>query len=258
MNVRLTVRWTLALAVGGLVGCANMLDQNRVAPTTAAVVPTTATAVAETPPTAPVMAVTPTTEPSMATTPTTAPTVVMPVTTPSAVAVVPTTEPGTTMPATAAVSMPAPPPVPASTEPSPTVATGELGQPQPLPGLTPPPKPFIAMGRHAPPPPSAQPSPLLLEHAAPDAPVPLSVYGSQPTHAVADFNLGPDLTGVSLQARFGPPAGVAGIEDPWLVYRLTHDRELWLHFAGGDGPLLAADLVRAAENGYVRDRLYPR
>ena len=147
----------------------------------------------------------------------------------------------------------APPAGPPATD----VATGDLGYPEPLPGLTPPPKPFIATGRNRPPPPEAQPSALLLEHAAPDAPLPLSAYGSQPAHAVADFRLGPGLTGVTLQSRLGPPAGVAGIDDPWLVYRLTDDREMWLHFAGGDGPLMAADLVRGAENGYVRDRVYP-
>ncbi len=149
---------------------------------------------------------------------------------------------------------PAPPHRPATTSP---VATGERDQPQPLPGMTPPPKPFVDVDRHLPPPAAAAPSPLLLEHAAPDAPLPLSVYGSQPTHPVTDFDLGPTLTGTNLQKRLGPPAGVAGVEDRWLVYRLTGNRELWLSFANGDGPLVAADVISGAENGYVRDRLYP-
>ena len=136
-----------------------------------------------------------------------------------------------------------------------TLATADRGREQPLPGLTPPPKPFIAVGQNAPSPPPAQPSPLLVEHASPDAS--LSAYGRQPTHAVDDFQLGSTLTGVALQRRLGPPAGVAGVEDRWLVYRLTGDRELWLNFAGGDGPLLAADVIHGAENGYVRDRVYP-
>ncbi len=151
-------------------------------------------------------------------------------------------------------AQPATPARRATTGPT-TLATGELDQPQPLPGLTPPPKPFIAIGRHAPPPALAQPSPLLVEHASPDAS--LAAYGAQPTHLVADFNLGSKLTAADVQRRLGPPAGVAGIEDHWLVYRLTQDRELWLNFADGDGPLVAADVIHGAENGYVRDRVYP-
>ncbi len=146
-------------------------------------------------------------------------------------------------------------PTPAGPAPGPVVSTSDRGQPQPLPGLTPPPKPFIDTHQLDAPP--GQPTPLLLEHSAPDPPVPLSAYSSQPARPVDAFDLGPGLTGLALRRRFGPPAGVAGIEDPWMVYRLTDDRELWLHFAGGDGPLMAADLVRGAETGYVRDRLYP-
>lgn len=143
---------------------------------------------------------------------------------------------------------------PAARSPGPVVSTSDFGRPQPLPGLNPPPKPFVDTNRFASP---GQPSPLLIEHAAPDAPVPLSVYGEQPARPVDAFPLSPGLTAAALQRQFGPPAAVAGIDDPWQVYRLTYNREIWLHFAGPDGPLTAADLVRGAENGYVRDRLYP-
>ena len=146
-------------------------------------------------------------------------------------------------------------PGPAAPTTGPVVATSDRDQPQPLPGLAPVPKPFIATGQFEPA--AGGPSALLVEHASPDAPVPLSAYGQQPARPVDAFPLGPGLTGSSLRRQFGPPAGVAGIDDSWVVYRLTHGREIWLHFAGGDGPLQAADLVRGAENGYVRDRLYP-
>jgi hypothetical protein len=140
----------------------------------------------------------------------------------------------------------------------PTVATADLGQPQPLPGLTPPPKPFVDRRQFAAPSPfSDAPSTLLLLHESPTATVSLSEYARQPQHSVDAFHLSANLTGTALRQRFGPPAGVAGIEDPWVVYRLTFGREMWLHFADGDGPLLAADLVRGAEVGYVRQRLFP-
>ncbi len=128
---------------------------------------------------------------------------------------------------------------------------------EPIPGLAPPPKPFVDTARFTSSPLSGKPSVALLEHASPEPPVPLSEYGRQPVWSVEDFPLGPGLTGAAVRQRFGPPAGVAGVDDPWAVYRLTDDRELWLHFSGGDGPLTAADLVHGAENGYVRDRLYP-
>ena len=139
----------------------------------------------------------------------------------------------------------------------PTVATEDRGQPQPLPGLAPPPKPFIDTARFKSTPAQGKPSTLLQVHASPAAPVPLSEFGAQPVHAVDDFPLGPGLTAAAVRRAFGPPAGLAGVEDPWVVYRVTDDREMWLHFAGDDGPLTAADLVRGAETGYIRDRLYP-
>ena len=150
-----------------------------------------------------------------------------------------------------------PPPRPVPTT-GPAVATGDRGVPQPLPGLTPSPKPFVDTDRFtgggdA----TDQPSVLLQTHAVPDAPVPLSLYGRQPVHATADFGLSPTLTASGVRQRFGPPAGVAGIGDSWAVYRLTFGRELWLHFANGDGALMAADVVRGRETGYSRERVYP-
>ena len=137
----------------------------------------------------------------------------------------------------------------------PAVATADLGTAPPLPGLTPPPKPFFSTAQFAAEP--GHPSPLLVEHAVPEPPLPLSVYGQQPVRPVSAFDLGPSLTAAALRRQLGPPAGMADLDDPWVVYRLTYGREIWLHFAGGDGPLTAADLVRGAENGYVRQRLYP-
>ena len=139
----------------------------------------------------------------------------------------------------------------------PNVATGDLGRVERLPGLAPPPKPFIAPARFDPAGGPAHPSILLQEQAGPDQPVSLSTYARQPTHDVDDFDISPTLTGAAVRGRFGPPAGMAGIDDPWAVYRLTGGRELWLHFADGDGTLLAADVVRGREDGYSRDRLYP-
>jgi hypothetical protein len=157
-----------------------------------------------------------------------------------------------------------------------SVATGDLGTVQKVPGVTPKPKPFIAIpGITTPVNPApavtsnqtpigptasnsnARPSTLLLEHASPDSPVPLSAYGKQPVHELSDFDLHKGLTAASVQQRVGAPAQLADTADPWFVYRLTGSRELWLHFAGVADPVLdAADVVRAAEDGYVRDRVY--
>ena len=146
---------------------------------------------------------------------------------------------------------------PAEPTSRPAVATGQRGVEQPLPGLDAPPKPFVDLERFKSTPTSVPPSGLLMAHASPDAPVPLSAYGEQPVHQLEEFQLGPTLTGAAVRRQFGPPAGLAGIVDSWAVYRLPRGRELWLHFLDGDGPLLAADRVRGRENGYSRERLYP-
>jgi hypothetical protein len=146
----------------------------------------------------------------------------------------------------------------ASTMPT-TLATGDLGDRQPVPGVTPAPKPFFAPEQHKlPKPRPIEPSPLLVEHAAPDAPLPLSVYASQPVYELSDFPLGSGLTAAAVRQRFGAPAGVAGIEERWWVYRLPDRHELWLNFADGGGPLQFADVIRGAETGYVRDRVFPK
>jgi hypothetical protein len=65
------------------------------------------------------------------------------------------------------------------------------------------------------------------------------------------------LSAEKVQKDFGPPAQLADNEDPWFVYRLTLRRELWLHFVGpARDHLDAADVVRPAEDGYVRDRVF--
>jgi hypothetical protein len=160
-----------------------------------------------------------------------------------------------TLPAIPA-TMPAPPttaPVGPTTTP---VATEDLGTVGAIPGLAKKPKPFIALPkvvRSA----AARPSTLLLEHASPDSPVPLSEYGRQPTFSTADFHLRSDLTAADVERRLGPPAQIADNDDPWLVYRLKGNREIWLHFAGSDPDhLLAADVIRGVEDGYAREQVF--
>jgi hypothetical protein len=155
-----------------------------------------------------------------------------------------------TNPATAPMATTGP-----TTEP---VATSDLGTSANLPGLKPKPKPFIALPRgldQA----NTKPSTLLLEHASPDSPVPLSDFTRQPLHDLAAFHLGKGLTSAAVQAHMGLPAQLADTEDPWWVYRLTGYRELWLHFSNGPAGaavLDAADVIRSAEDGYVRDRVF--
>jgi len=141
----------------------------------------------------------------------------------------------------------------ATTQP---VATEDVGTATKIPGLAPKPKPFIALPgkiQAA----MARPSTLLLEHASPDSPVPLSEYAKQPTHRLSAFHLHKGLTEVEVQQLMGLPAQLADTEDPWFVYRLNGDQELWLHFSGATEPVLdAADVVRGAEDGYIRDRVF--
>ena len=58
----------------------------------------------------------------------------------------------------------------------------------------------------------------------------------------------------------GPPAQLADYADPWFVYRLTGNRELWLQFNQPDKTsLISADVVGAAGRGWVqvsRDRIF--
>jgi hypothetical protein len=104
---------------------------------------------------------------------------------------------------------------------------------------------------------AARPSTLLLEHADSDSPVPLSEFAKQPIHSIADFHLSADLSADDVQKRLGPPAQVADNDDPWLVYRVWCNAELWLHFTGpAKDHLEAADMVRGAEDGYVRERVF--
>jgi hypothetical protein len=136
------------------------------------------------------------------------------------------------------------------------VATSKLGAVGKVPGVTPKSKPFIALptlpaayGVH--------PSTLLLEHADPDSPVPLTDYAKQPEHSLSAFHLRAKLSAAELEQKLGPPAQLADNDDPWLVYRLDFKRELWLHFTGPAMEQLdAADVVRGAEDGYVRDRVF--
>jgi hypothetical protein len=150
-------------------------------------------------------------------------------------------------------------PRPATVEAPPTtqpVATSELGTVSHVPGVAPKPKPFIAVPKPiqmA----GAKPSTLLLEHASPDSPVPLSDYAKQPVYDVSDFHLSEKLSANQLKREMGQPAQLADLEDPWFVYRITGNRELWLHFSGLSHERLdAADLIRGAEDGYVRTRLF--
>jgi len=167
-------------------------------------------------------------------------------------------------PATMASPMPAPMPaaMPAPIPAAQPVASRDVGTVPPVPGLAPKPKPFIAIPKAIQIPPD-RPSTLLLEHASPDSPVALSEYAKQPVHSVADFHLRKGLTAAEVQQKMGQPAQLADTEDPWLVYRLTGRRELWLHFSEGTDAngvvsliLDAADVVRGAEDGYVRDRIF--
>ena len=120
-------------------------------------------------------------------------------------------------------------------------------------------KPFIAVSRwfgHKPSP-GAQPSVLLQQHARSDSPVPLSDYSKQPTYALASFPLRASLSAAELSRRLGPPAQLADYASPWYVYRLGGGQELWLHFAQPDEQtLLAADVIRSAEDGYTRNRVF--
>jgi hypothetical protein len=140
-----------------------------------------------------------------------------------------------------------------TTEP---VATSALGTVNSLPGLAPKPKPFIAIPRQVQAA-AAKPSTLLLEHASPDSPVPLSEYGNQPAYDVSAFNLRQAPSASDVQRIMGLPAQIADCGDPWLVYRLNGDRELWLHFSGPTHAHLdAADVIAGAEDGYTRDRVF--
>jgi hypothetical protein len=142
---------------------------------------------------------------------------------------------------------------PPATEP---VATADLGQVSRIPGLAKKPKPFIKVPNSVKIP-GAAPSTLLLEHASDDSPIPLSEYANQPVYRIADFHLRSDLSAADLEKRLGPPAQWADNEDPWFVYRIVLHQELWLHFASPDhARLLAADLVRHDEDGYVRTRVF--
>jgi hypothetical protein len=136
------------------------------------------------------------------------------------------------------------------------VSTSKLGTVSSVPGVLPPPKPFIAIARPAQAS-AAKPSTLLLEHASPDSPVPLSEYGKQPVYSLRVFNLRRDLTAKDLQRIMGPPVQIADCGDPWLVYRLSGNRELWMHFVGPSPEVLdAADVVGGAEDGYTRERVF--
>ena len=134
--------------------------------------------------------------------------------------------------------------------------TTNAAEAAPIPGLAPKPKPFIALpGKLLNP--SGSPSTLLLEHASPDSPIPLSEYAKQPDHSLAAFHLRRGLSPDELTQKMGPPVQVADSDDPWLVYRLVGNRELWLHFSDRPDSLLdAADVVRGAEDGYARDRIF--
>lgn len=171
-----------------------------------------------------------------------------PATVPTAPITAPST-PATVQPSPLAQA--SPPPAPGG-----PVATSALGTVRKVPDVTPKPKPFIALPKPAPVF-AARPSTLLLEHAVADSPVPLSEFANQPVHSVGDFHLRAELSAAEVQRALGPPAQLADNDDPWFVYRLNFGRELWLHFTG---PLLdhldAADVIRGAEDGYVRDRVF--
>ena len=171
-----------------------------------------------------------------------------------------------TQPVAAAPDITAPPSVPLVIVPSePTtqpVATSDLGSGTTGADLTPKPKPFIAIPKiftsaRTSGTTGGRPSTLLLEHASPDSPVPLSEYSNQPSYTVVAFDLHANLSQKDLESRLGKPAQIADTVDPWLVYRLVGNREIWLHFSGEDHDHLdAADVIRGAEDGYVRDRVF--
>ncbi len=155
---------------------------------------------------------------------------------------------------------PAPlPDVPATDPVMPTtapVATQDLGTVDTVPGLARKPKPFIALPKRVKLG-AVQPSTLLAQHASVDSPIPLSEYPDQPVHAIADFHLRAELSADELKRRFGDPAQIAGNDDPWYVYRLGENGELWLYFAGSDkSRLVAADVIRGVEDGYSRQRVF--
>lgn len=103
----------------------------------------------------------------------------------------------------------------------------------------------------------AQPSMFLQQHARSDSPIPLSQYSQQQVHSLASFDLRAGLSAEELQKRLGPPAQLADYSDPWIVYRLNHGRELWLHFSQPDNAhLLAADEIIPVEDGYTRKRVF--
>ena len=161
----------------------------------------------------------------------------------------------TSKPFVAIGPVPAPSATPIADSATP-VATSALGTVASVPGVTPKPKPFVAVPKPEPLL-AVHPSTLLLEHAVPDSPVPLTDYAKQPVHWLHDFDLRRGMSAAEVQKNFGLPAQLADNEDPWLVYRLTYRRELWLHFTGlAQDRLDAADVVRPAEDGYVRDRVF--
>jgi hypothetical protein len=166
----------------------------------------------------------------------------------------PTTETVPTKTAEAPAPAPAPAP-PASREvvdsskPTPTPSAS-------LSGVLPPKKPFIAPGSWFKTHPD-QPTVMLQEHARSDSPVPLELYDRQPQYAIADFNLRQTLSATELQRRLGPPTALADYSDPWVVYRLSNGRELWLHFTQPEATrLLYADVISHAEDGYMRRRVF--
>jgi hypothetical protein len=133
----------------------------------------------------------------------------------------------------------------AAQQPAPPLVTGVVVQ-----------KPFFAVP-HPFAAPGAQPSILLQLHARTDSPVPLLEYDKQKVYSLSAFDLRSSLSADELQRRLGPPAQLADYSDPWFVYRLNYGKELWLHFSQPDNlRLLAADIVRPQEDGYIRDRIF--
>jgi hypothetical protein len=87
--------------------------------------------------------------------------------------------------------------------------------------------------------------------------VALSEYAKQKAYPLAAFPLRASLSADELQRRLGPPAQLADYSDMWFVYRLTHGKEIWLHFSQPDNlRLTAADIVHPQEDGYTRDRIF--
>jgi len=151
-------------------------------------------------------------------------------------------------PVTVASASPKPAPPP-PVQPTPTVAAAK-----PVDTLhdVVPTKPFFS-GMDFP---DAKPSILLQQHARTDSPVPLSRYAKQPTHKLEDFGLSKSLTAAALEKKLGPPAQIADYAEPWVVYRMPGQKELWLHFAADDSGLLEADVVSPWEDGYRRERAF--